>query len=128
MLFGLAGPPVFAGVVGGPAYLRAPSFGFVIGFIPAAYVAGGYAERSWDRKPVRAFVGFVAASVIRFLVGVPYTALILATVFEEPMPLAALDAGVWPFVIPGLVKAAAAALILAGAWLLARAADRSRRG
>lgn len=45
MLIGLAGLPVFAGPVAGPAYVLMPSFGFVLGFIPAAFVAGWVAER-----------------------------------------------------------------------------------
>jgi biotin transport system substrate-specific component len=75
MLVGLAGLPVFAGAMAGPAYMLSPSFGFVIGFIPAAFVAGWFAERTWDRKPMLAFLGFTAASVVPFLVGVPWHSL-----------------------------------------------------
>ena len=80
MFVGLLGLPVFAGPVAGPAYLLAPSFGFILGFIPAAFVAGWFAERAWDRKPLLAFAGFVIASVIPFVIGVPYMAFILSTV------------------------------------------------
>jgi biotin transport system substrate-specific component len=126
LLAGLAGLPVFAGAVAGPAYVLVPSFGFVLGFIPAAFVAGWFAERAWDRKPVLAFLGFVAASVIPFLVGVPYMALILSAVLGQPVTAAGvLEAGVWPFIVPGLIKAAAAALIIPGAWLLVRGADKT---
>jgi len=37
MFVGLLGLPVFAGPIAGPAYLLAPSFGFILGFIPAAF-------------------------------------------------------------------------------------------
>lgn len=128
MLAGLAGLPVFAGAVAGPAYALAPSFGFVIGFIPAAFVAGWVAERAWDRRPALAFVGFVAASVIPFLVGVPYMAMILGVVMGHDVTAAAvLDAGVWPFIVPGLIKAAAAAAMVPTAWLLVRTVDRRTR-
>lgn len=128
MLIGLAGLPVFAGPAAGPAYALAPSFGFVIGFIPAAFVAGWFAERAWDRKPYLAFVGFVAASIIPFLIGVPYLAAILAFVLDVPVTLAsALEAGVWPFIVPGLIKAAAASLLVPAAWALVRAVDRRTR-
>lgn len=127
MLAGLAGLPVFAGVVAGPAYVLAPSFGFVLGFIPAAFLAGWFAERAWDRKPLLAFVGFITASVIPFAIGVPYMALILATALEQPVTVSGvLAAGVVPFIVPGLIKAAAAAVIVPGAWFLARAADHSK--
>lgn len=127
MLVGLAGLPVFAGATAGPAYVLAPSFGFVLGFIPAAYLAGWVAERAWDRNPGLAFIGFVGASIVPFLIGVPYLAVILGTVMGVDVTLSGvLDAGVWPFVVPGLIKAAFAALIIPGAWLLVRAADRAK--
>lgn len=128
LLAGLAGAPVFAGVAAGPAYALMPSFGFVLGFIPAAFLAGWFAERAWDRSPALAFVGFVAASVVPFLVGVPYMAMILGPVLGGEVTLAGvLDAGVWPFIVPGLIKAAAAALLIPAAWLGVRAVERRRR-
>ncbi|QLD12933.1 biotin transporter BioY [Microbacterium oleivorans] len=128
LLVGLAGAPVFAGPIAGPAYVLAPSFGFVLGFIPAAYAAGWFAERAWDRRPVLAFVGFVGASVIPFLVGVPYMAAILGAVLGQQVTLAGvLDAGVWPFIVPGIIKAAAAALLVPAAWALVRGVDRRTR-
>lgn len=128
LLVGLAGAPVFAGPVAGAAYALAPSFGFVLGFIPAAYVAGWFAERAWDRRPVLAFVGFVAASVIPFLVGVPYMAAILVLVLGQDVTITGvLDAGVWPFIVPGLLKAAAAALLVPATWALVRGVDRRTR-
>ncbi|WP_404434279.1 biotin transporter BioY [Microbacterium lacus] len=127
MLVGLAGVPVFAGPVAGPAYVLMPSFGFVIGFIPAAFIAGWFAERAWDRNPALAFVGFGLASIVPFLIGVPYMAMILSNVMGVDITLSGvLDAGVWPFIVPGLIKAAAAALLIPGAWLLVRKADRTK--
>lgn len=127
MILGLAGLPVFAGFIAGPAYVLAPSFGFVMGFIPAAFVAGWFAERAWDRKPARAFVGFIAASIIPFLVGVPYMTLVLSTALGQQVSVASVfEAGVTPFIVPGVIKAAAAAHIVPGAWFLVRAADGSK--
>lgn len=128
LLAGLAGLPVFAGPVAGAAYALAPSFGFVIGFIPAAFVAGWFAERAWDRRPLLAFAGFVAASAIPFVVGVPYLAAVLGLVLgQEVTATGVFEAGVWPFVVPGLVKAAAAALLVPATWLLVRGVDRRTR-
>lgn len=127
LLAGLAGLPVFAGAVAGPAYVLSPSFGFIVGFIPAAFVAGWFAERAWDRRPVLAFAGFAAASVIPFLVGVPYMALILAAVMGLDVTFASvMDAGVWPFIPGGIIKAAAAAIAIPLAWGAVRALDRRR--
>lgn len=127
LVAGLAGLPVFAGAVAGPAYALMPSFGFVLGFIPAAFLAGWFAERAWDRRPVLAFAGFVAASVVPFLVGVPYMALILSAVSGVDVTAAlVLEAGVFPFIVPGLIKAAAAALLIPAAWLAVRSVERRR--
>ncbi|GAA1686618.1 biotin transporter BioY [Microbacterium lacus] len=129
LLIGLAGAPIFAGPVAGPAYVLAPSFGFVLGFIPAAFVAGWFAERAWDRMPWLAFVGFVAASVVPFVFGLPYMALILGPVQGNAVTVTSILAvGVVPFIIPGLIKAAVAALLIPGAWLLVRATGRTSGG
>lgn len=127
LLVGLAGLPVFAGPAAGPAYVLMPSFGFVLGFIPAAFVAGWFAERAWDRKPALAFVGFVSASIIPFLIGLPYMALILATVSGlQVSPALIWEAGVAEFIVPGLIKAGIAALLVPGAWLAVRAVDKRK--
>ena len=104
-----------------------PSFGFILGFIPAAFLAGWFAERAWDRRPALAFVGFAAASVVPFLIGVPYLAVILGTVLGAEVTVSSvLEAGVAPFILPGLIKAALAALIIPAAWALVRRVDSRR--
>lgn len=129
MALGLVGLPIFAGFTGSLAAVGKPSFGFVIGFIVSAFVAGWFAERAWDRKPWLAFVGFVAASIVPFLIGVPYMAFILNSVMGLELGFAdILAAGVLPFIIGGLIKAAIAAVLVPGAWLLVRKADRAKRG
>ena len=127
MVAGLAGAPVFAEFTGGPATLLSPSFGFVIGFVPAAFLAGWFAERAWDRRPVLAMAGFVAASAVPFLVGVPYLAMILNAVMGAGAGVGdVLAAGLWPFIPGGLVKAALAAVLIPAAWKGVRALDERR--
>lgn len=125
LLVGLAGAPVFAEFTGGPASIMSPSFGFILGFIPAAFVAGWFAERAWDRKPLLAMAGFVAASVVPFLFGVPYLAMILNAVMGAGLGLdGILAAGLWPFIPGGVVKAAIAAALIPAAWRAVRALDK----
>jgi len=125
LVAGLAGLPVFAGFTGSIAAVAKPSFGFIIGFVFAAFVAGWFAERAWDRKPVLAFVGFAAASVIPFLFGVPYMAFILNTVLGANLGFEAIiAAGVTPFIVGGIVKAALAAVLVPAAWAGVRAVER----
>ena len=124
LLIGLAGAPVFAEFSGGPASVLSPSFGFLLGFVPAAFVAGRFAERAWDRTPLLAMAGFVAASAVPFLFGVPYLAMILDAVMGVELGLGGvLAAGLWPFIPGGLVKAAMAAVLIPAAWRGVRALD-----
>src|SRR4051794_39821492 len=44
---GLCGMPVFAGFRAGPAVLIGPTGGFLLGFVPAAALAGWLAARGW---------------------------------------------------------------------------------
>lgn len=127
MLAGLAGLPVFAGFTGTYLAVLKPSFGFVIGFIFAAFVAGWFAERAWDRKPWLAFVGFTAASIVPFLFGVPYMAVILNMVMGLDYGLIqVLQVGVLPFIVGGVIKAGVAAVAIPGAWALVRKVDEHK--
>lgn len=127
MLAGLAGLPVFAGFSGSIAALASPSFGFIIGFIPAAMVAGYAAQRAWDRRPLLAFAAFVGASVVPFLVGVPYMAFILNGVMDAGLSFEQiLAAGVTPFIVGGVIKAAVAAALIPLAWRGVTALERRR--
>lgn len=119
MLVGLAGVPWFAELGGGPAYVLKPSFGFIVGFIAAAAIAGWFAERAWDRKPLLAMAGFCLATAAPFLVGVPYMAMLIN--LSDPATIAAY--GITPFIVPGLIKAGLAAAAFPLAWRLIRAID-----
>ncbi|MFT4215126.1 MAG: biotin transporter BioY [Microbacterium sp.] len=127
LLAGLLGLPVFAGFTGTLAAVAKPSFGFIIGFVFAAFVAGWFAERAWDRKPLLAFIGFVLASAIPFVFGIPYMALILNVIGGGSYGVDEILAfGLWPFIVGGLVKAAIAAVLIPAAWAGVRAADRRK--
>ena len=127
MLLGLAGLPIFAGFTGTIAALGKPSFGFIVGFIASAFVAGWFAQRAWDRKPLLAFAGFALASIMPFVFGVPYLAFILNSVMGLGLGFGeVLDAGLWPFIVGGVIKAGLAALLIPGAWALVRRADERK--
>ncbi len=65
---GLAGLPVFA-TGGGIDYILRPSFGFILGYIPMAYIIGRAADAGASSKPGRLFlamlIGDAAAFVLR---------------------------------------------------------------
>lgn len=128
MALGLAGLPIFAGFTGSLAAVAKPSFGFVIGFIVSAFVAGWFAERAWDRRPLLAFAGFALASTVPFVFGIPYLAYVLNVGMGLDLTFwQILEAGLFPFIVGGIVKAALAALIIPGAWALVRRIDATKR-
>ncbi|ROP66240.1 biotin transport system substrate-specific component [Curtobacterium sp. PhB130] len=113
---GLAGAPFFADMTGGIHALAVPSFGYVIGFVPAAGVIGWLARRNWDRKVGRAALAFTLASAIPFVTGLPYLAVVLGTLGAPNDLQSVLAAGLYPFIAGGLVKALIAAGIVPLAW------------
>ena len=74
ILIGLIGFPVFT-MGGGFSYVLQPTFGFLLGLIPAAAVIGGLSRRS--SSPVRLALACGAGLAVLYAVGVPYMALIL---------------------------------------------------
>ena len=74
VLLGLVGLPIFT-FGGGFSSIFQPSFGFLLGFSPAAAVTGAIARNS--RSILRAFLACLAGLLAAYLVGIPYMWLIL---------------------------------------------------
>lgn len=72
LVMGLAGLPFFS-TGGGLGYLFKPTFGFLIGFIPAAWSAGAVYQMSVIKSDqVRCFVGALSALIFMYGVGLLY--------------------------------------------------------
>lgn len=123
LVAGIAGLPVFAGATAGPASVLAPSFGFIIGFIFAAFAIGWLAEHEWDRSIWRSMLGFGLASLIPFAFGMPYLAFILSTLQAPHDAATVLSLGFTPFIVGGIIKWAIAAAVLPLAWKAVRSLD-----
>ncbi|GAA5035558.1 biotin transporter BioY [Microbacterium fluvii] len=113
---GLAGLPVFASFTGGPAAIFKPSFGFIVGFVFAAALVGWLSERKWDRHPGLAFLGFLGASIVPFVFGLPYMAFVLAHLGMAHDLDTIVAAGVTPFLLGGAIKWLIAAASLPLIW------------
>lgn len=113
---GLAGAPFFADMNGGLQALALPSFGYVIGFIPAAGVVGWLARGNWDRHVGRATAAFLLASAIPFVTGLPYLAVALGQLGAPNDLQSVLAAGLYPFIVGGIAKALIAAGVLPLVW------------
>ncbi len=120
-VLGSVGIPVFApnadgSLSSGWHVIAGPTGGYIVGFVLSAALVGFLAERTWDRKVLKALVTFVAGSVVVFAVGLPWLAIVLHLNLQQT-----LVAGLYPFLIGGAIKAAVAAGLLPLAW---RGADR----
>jgi biotin transport system substrate-specific component len=121
-VLGIVGLPVFSDASSGFAVIAGPTGGYIIGFIFAAAFTGWLAQRQWDRKVLRSILAFLGGSVVVFAFGLPWLAYALGT-FGLPNDLnSVLQAGLYPFIIGGVVKALLASGIMAASW---RALERS---
>jgi biotin transport system substrate-specific component len=113
---GVIGLPVFAPLsdgshaVGLQAVLGA-TFGFVIGFVAAAYVVGLLAERSWSSHGLKMFASYAIGSIVIYAFGIP---VLSAVAFSGDLVAAA--SVMTPFLIWDAVKAIIAAALLPLAW------------
>ncbi|WP_018570079.1 biotin transporter BioY [Streptomyces sp. PsTaAH-124] len=108
---GVAGMPWFAE---GGSGAGAPSFGYVLGMLLASAAVGALARRGADRNMWRMAGTMLLGEAVIYAVGVPYLA--LATGMSAS---AAVAAGLTPFLIGDLLKAALAMGALPTAWKFA---------
>ena len=106
---GIAGLPVFAGGMFGMAYLLGPTGGYLIGFLPAVFITGYFAERGWGRKVGTAFLAMLAGNIAIYACGLPWLAYFVGT--DKVLAL-----GLAPFIPGDLVKLIFATAILPTGW------------
>lgn len=106
---GAFGLPFFAGGAAGAAHLAGPTGGYLIGFVPAAFVIGWLAERGWDRSPWMAAAAMATGTLVLFACGLAQLAAFVG-------PSRVLELGLYPFVWGAVLKVAAAAGVMPLAW------------
>jgi biotin transport system substrate-specific component len=109
LMEGCMGMPVFAGGTFGFGKMIGPTGGYLLGFAPAAWLAGWLAERGWDRDDKLALLAMLAGTAVIFLFGVAWLAFFIG--FE-----AAFWTGFVPFLPGGVIKATLGMAMLPGAW------------
>ncbi|WP_088072976.1 biotin transporter BioY [Gottfriedia luciferensis] len=86
---GLIGIPVFASG-GGPEYILKPTFGYLIGFIVAAFVIGYIIEKTKEPKLKHFIFANVIGLVIVYILGITYVYISLNTWLDSPISLKAV--------------------------------------
>lgn len=127
---GLSGLPFFANG-GGWTYVLSPSFGFIVGYLPMAFIAGWAADRGASRSLVKLFGWMLLADAVCFAFGFAWLLVVANMVLASGGALPAWLAGgdllaagwngaVQPFIVWDVLKMAFAAVTVAGAWQLVK--------
>ena len=118
LLEGALGIPVFA-TGGGIAYLMGPTGGFLLGFVPMAYVIGRATDLGGSSRVLMLTVSMLIADALLFVIGYAWLVLVLANL-KGVSPTAVLgsafDGAIKPFAIWDALKMVFAALTVTGLW------------
>jgi len=109
LLQGACGLPFFAGGTAGWLCLSGPTGGYLLGFLPGAWLAGRLAENGWDRRTATSLALLLAGSCVILgcgLVG-------LARFVPRP---ALLSQGLLPFLPGDLIKSGLCCALLPWGW------------
>lgn len=101
---GLAGVPWFSSG-GGLQYLLSPTFGYLLGFVFAAYVVGFFAERGWDKKIITLAAALLIGTACIYAFGLLWLSKFVS---QEHL----LSIGLYPFILGDALKILAAGVLL----------------
>ena len=114
LVAGIVGAPVFAEWSRYYTAFAGATGGYLIGFLPAAFIVGWFAERGWDRS-MWLLLPMLIANAIIYVPGLIWLNGWLAIM---DFPVDTFEAGLWPFIPGDLAKLVAAALVLPAGWTL----------
>lgn len=103
VLMGAVGLPVYAQMSGGAGSILGPTGGFIISFVPMAFIIGVYIEKK-GQTIMHAFIANVIGMLLSLVIGTIWLKFVAELSWQ-----AAFFAGFLPFVIVGLIKAYMAA-------------------
>ena len=111
LILGIAGRPVFASGTFGIATIIGPTGGYLVGFLPAAYIVGLLSKKGWDRKVWTTATSMIIGNVIIYLAGITWLSGFVG--WDNVLQL-----GLIPFLIGDGAKIALATLLLPTGWKL----------
>lgn len=112
---GAIGLPFYASATGGWERATGATFGYFVGFVIAAGIAGWYGDRRQDRNYVMSVSSLVLASAIIYICGAVWLS------YSLNIPLTqgegnAIELGVTPFLVGDVIKVALAAAVAPLGW------------
>jgi len=119
LLMGLTGVSWFSRG-GGIQYILSPTFGYIIGFVFAAYFVGWLCEKGFDRKIKTAILAMLFGNILIYIPGLFWLARFIG--FGK-----VLAAGLYPFIIGDLLKILLAGLVLPMGWKLIKKIEAEPR-
>ena len=105
LLTGACGLPVFAGGLGGIGRIVGPTGGYLIGYLPAVFIAGYISEKT-DNRLGYDILAMICATMVLYSCGVSWLKVVTGMTWSKSMMV-----GIYPFLIGDVLKIAAAALI-----------------
>lgn len=111
LLLGLMGFPIFAGFSGGLQTIFKPSFGFIIGYVAAAYIVGRLTEdRALSFRKLA--IGGAIGTIVIYAFGLPYMYYILNIMLKNNFSIIKiLQLGMFVFIPGDVLKAVIVVLI-----------------
>ena len=113
LIEGAIGLPFFAGGGAGLVRFLGPTAGYLVAFPAAAFIVGAFAEHGWDKRYPTAVAAMAIGSLIIFLGGGAWFAILTNT-----SPVAAFKLAVLPFLLGDVIKIALGAAVLPTGWAL----------
>lgn len=104
LLEGALGLPVFANGSSGMAALAGPSGGYLLGYVPSAYLIGKFADKGCLNSFFKTAIAVFLGTAITFVFGLAQLS------FFVPMA-ALLATGLYPFIAGGVIKGFIATIV-----------------
>jgi biotin transport system substrate-specific component len=120
LIEGALGLPVFA-TGGGLPYLLGPTGGFLLGFVPMAYIIGRAADGGASGNPIKLFGWMLLGDAVLFVLGFLWLLALgssAAWLDQANLVGSAFAKAIQPFIVWDILKMALAALTVAGGWTL----------
>jgi biotin transport system substrate-specific component len=109
LLEGISGLPVFAQAQFGIVHLVGTTGGYLIGFVPAAYLSGLLAESGWGKNIIGALGMMTISTIVIFVCGLFW----LTIIFGNNN---VLELGLYPFLPGAVIKISLAAVLFRLGW------------